>query len=242
MCATEIGTSSCRTTYITNHHRRWVLQMSKTSLYLNETVSTREQGTQSRPITSHRPICLASLRDRATNQVCAEKACEAERPTKSPSSKSVKWGGRPSLRRVSLRDGTTDQFPAEQACETERLTKSPLSKSTGSPSLVLLNHVSYDKTHHHQDTSRHACGIPKRHRKVAINTTGRPHGRSPVYPHCPVGSVILSRRRTSASKSLQWPIYQERQDMRHTECMTMHTGWWCGAHDNGRSHATHNPP
>lgn len=115
--------------------------MSKTSLYLNETISTEEQGTQSRLITSHRPICLASLRDRATNQVLAEKACKAERSIKSPSSKPVKREDRPSLRRASLRDGVADQVPTEQACETERPTKSPPSNLMGSPNLVLLNHV-----------------------------------------------------------------------------------------------------
>jgi hypothetical protein len=44
----------------------------------------------------------------------AKQACEAGRPTKSPSSKPSRQSGRPSPHRASLQDGVADQVPIEQ--------------------------------------------------------------------------------------------------------------------------------
>jgi hypothetical protein len=52
------------------------------------------------------------------------------RTTKSPPSKSVRWGERPSPQLANLRGGTSDQVSAERACEVGRTIKSPPSGPT----------------------------------------------------------------------------------------------------------------
>jgi hypothetical protein len=71
----------------------------------------------------------ASLRGGAIDQVPVKQVCEAERTTKSSSSKSARQGERPSPRRASLRRRATDQAPAERVYKTGRMTKSSSSKS-----------------------------------------------------------------------------------------------------------------
>jgi hypothetical protein len=106
---------------------------------------TWEHGIQSRPITSIQPIYRANPRGGVDDQVPTEQICEAERPTKSPPSKPTRRSDRPSPHRATRRGG--------------------------GPSLVLLTHVIYDMTHHHQVTFGHTCNIPKECREVTVNMT-----------------------------------------------------------------------
>jgi hypothetical protein len=48
---------------------------------------------------------------------------------------------------------------------------------------MLLVHVSYDRTHHHQAMSGHTSIIPKGHQGVTVNMIVRPYERSQAYPH-----------------------------------------------------------
>jgi hypothetical protein len=64
-----------------------------------------------------------------TDQVPAEKICEARRTTKSLPNKSTRWCNRISPHQASPRSGATDQVPAEQVCEARRPTKPSPSNS-----------------------------------------------------------------------------------------------------------------
>jgi hypothetical protein len=85
------------------------------------------------------------------DQLLTEQPCEAERPTNSPAPpiNPARWSGRPTLNRPTLRGRGSD--------------------------LTLLTHDGYNKTCHHQPTSRHTCSIPKAPGRSLSNMIGRPH-------------------------------------------------------------------
>lgn len=109
----------------------------------------------------------ATLRDGVVDQFLVEQPCEAERLTNSLSSNPMRQSSRRSPHRATLQDGVVDQLLVERPCEAEQLTNSLSSNPTrqseqpsthratlqdGGHDLVLLTHVSCDKTRHHQTT------------------------------------------------------------------------------------------
>lgn len=121
--------------------------------------------------------------------------------TKSLLSNPARRSGQPSLYQATLRGGTADQVSTKQPYEAERSTKS-LSSNHARRSgrsilcratrrgegldLVLLTHVSHDKTRLHLTTFGLQAHISKGRREVTISTTVRHHVQSQVNLHSPL--------------------------------------------------------
>lgn len=140
-----------------------------------------------------------------------------------------------------MRGGATDQATIEQAYAKERPVDSPPSNLVGQrSSLVLLIHLSYNMTHHHQATFEQTCNIPKGRQAVTVTRLYVPTKGLRRIP------TDLRGRSTSVvggpqPQSLHSDSYIGKDGIvRHTECMPTHADRWRRAHDDMQSCVTLN--
>jgi hypothetical protein len=163
----------------------------------------------------------------------------AHLPTKYLSSNPARRSVRPSLCQVTLRGGTADQVSTKQPYEAERSTKSLSSNHArrsgrsilarvtqrgGGLDLVLLTHVSHDKTRHHQTTSEPRVWHIEGASRGPYKHDGTPLRMVSSVSRLPCG-VSQSRHGGPKHQSLHSnPHTRKDMTIHHTGCTPTHNG------------------